>query len=95
MSELSKSFADFFGSQESNDDYISPDTLKAAEEKRQQELAEAQAEAQEIYETCKANGFSRDGLKNWQIQLMIEHGFAYQSSPNTETEYATWEFARD
>lgn len=91
MSELSNTFADFFGGTD-NDDYISPETIEAADNRRKQEQESRQDEAASIYVQRRKKGFDRTGLTNREINLMIEFGFAVEVNEETETEYASWKF---
>jgi len=91
MSDLTSTFADFFGDTD-NDDYIKPETIEAADARRKQEQEDRQDEASEIYVACRRNHFDRTGLTNEEINLMIEFGFAVEVNEETETEYASWKF---
>ena len=81
---------DFFG--DSNDDYISPDTIEKSEARRQEENEDREAEAAAIYVARRKKNFDRTGLTNREINLMIEFGFAVEISSGSETEYASWKF---
>jgi len=91
MSEVSSTFADFFGDTD-NDDYISPDTIEEAETRQRQENEDRQSEAAEIYTARRRQHFDRTGLTNSEINLMIEYGFAEVVNEGSESEYASWKF---